>query len=119
MITELGACSSTVTKSIEVFADSSQIIIPTDFGNRQILSMNVAPNPSLGPFDVSFELNMDLPYSIRIYQINGNSVEIRQGSGSGNLSEPFNFSAAANGTYIVTLQSGTETRWRTLIIERP
>jgi hypothetical protein len=116
---ELGACTSVISKTIEVFADSSQITIPTDFGERQILSMSVAPNPSAGLFSVDFELNMDLTYYIRIYQVNGGSIETRQGSGDGNLSESFNFSSAANGTYIVTLQSGGEVKWKTLVIERP
>ena len=119
MEAQLGNCVSLIGKSIEVVADSSDLMIPTDFGDRQILSFSVGPNPTVGPFTVDFELDMDKPYTIQLYRLDGTTVETRNESGIGTLSELFDASAQANGPYILTLRSDGEVKWKTLIIEKP
>jgi hypothetical protein len=116
---EIGSCESFISKTIIVHPDSSSFAVPQSVGEKQILAFSISPNPSVGFFDVDFELAQEKPYYIDIYQINGTSVENRSGLGVGPLVESYTLVSPVNGLYVVSLRSGNEIRYSILSIERP
>lgn len=111
-----GECEGEIYKDVNVFADSTQIITSIDFGDRQIISATLTPNPNQGISNVNLDLNTQADYSLTIFDINGIEEDSRVGNGISTINEAYNLNLNA-GIYVMVIQSKTETQSITFVVE--
>ena len=110
----IGTCTSTVTKEIRVYvsADSIGLAQPAF---SELLEFAAAPNPTVGPLDVTVEYSSVRNLSLRIYDVASALVDSRELRGAARYEESFDLGARAPGVYYVVPTGGTESHYRTVV----
>ena len=84
-------------------------------GNESLLitqgsntNFNVYPNPAKAELNVDFNMEFGQTASIRVYNMMGQVIELRQVEADGFVSEQFNTSSLPAGTYMIQIDLGDQ-----------
>jgi hypothetical protein len=116
LLAERNGCSSQLTKSIDIVADSSDLD-PSLPLFSEIVEFRANPNPTTGPVAVTVELSGARPVNLRLYGLNGNVLEQVSRPAAGRHEQSFDLSGNVPGYYIINLTTGGESRNVTVILQ--
>lgn len=111
-----GACESSITKTIEILPDSTTLM-PQPGPFSEITLFRLRPNPTIGPAVVEVNLSDPRTVNLRVYDFNG--IMVTQARSSVATEHQFNLdlSGRQSGTYLVSVDTGTEVRFLPLILQ--
>jgi hypothetical protein len=116
LLAERNGCSSQLTKSIEIVADSSELD-PAMPLFSEIVEFRANPNPTSGPIRVTVELSGARPVNLRLYGLNGNVLEQVSLPAAARHEQDFDLGGNVPGYYIINLTTGGESRNLTVILQ--
>jgi hypothetical protein len=116
LLAERNGCSSQLTKSIRVVADSSELDSAMPLFS-EILEFRANPNPTAGPVRVTVALSAARPVNLRLYSLNGTVLEQISLPAAARHEQDFDLSGNAPGYYIINLTTGGESRNVTVILQ--
>ena len=99
-IHEGGGCGSSFAGGVQNLMIAQNNTTLTDF--------NVYPNPTRGELNVDFNMEFGQTASIRVFNMMGQVIELRQVEADGFVSEQFDTFDLPAGTYIVQIDLGTQ-----------
>lgn len=76
--------------------------------STDVTTFNVYPNPTSNELNIDFSMTYGEPAQLKIYNMMGQVIELRQLDGDGMVNERFNTSDLPNGTYIIQIEKGDE-----------
>jgi PKD repeat protein len=109
--------NDTITKTINVINNNQGV---AEIKNA-IAAMSLYPNPSNGEVNLDFTLNQSSTIVVRIMEISGKKVMVKENNeilNDGNHHVGFDASALTNGIYFVSIHTENGTKTKRLIIAK-
>ena len=87
--------------------------------HKSVSVMEVAPNPSKGIFNLSYNINLRGAYSLNVYNLMGKEILTQQFdfNGSSSFNEAIDLTAYPKGIYLVTLTNGDVLQNKRIVIK--
>ncbi len=117
VLTRVGSCEAIQMKTILVI-ESEGFVEAENVGGNFIEEFIVYPNPTDGQFFAKVGLKNTSDISLRVFNVNDNSMlDHKTSQGEQNYEIPFNLVALPSGTYVVILETPYGNQVRKVIIQ--
>ena len=112
----LGGCVSSVSKTIEIVPDSTQLQSdPMLFS--EITAFTASPNPTRGAVRVTVDVSAPRGVRLRVYDSNGRPVDAAERPPAERHEVDFELGGEQPGVYYISLTAGGERRTLSIILQ--